>query len=251
VATGACAGVLYPLAAMSSTSTVWPKTVPPLTDEQRAIRDDFMKHYHETCATNFGAISWFNHTYPRRTTRPGLRTLDVGAGLGEHLDFNPAHDQAEYVALELRPEMAAVIEQKHPYVTTLIGDVEQGLPFEAHHFDRVLAIHVLEHLPNLPAALDEIKRVLRPGGALVIVIPCEGGKLYSLGRRVTTQRMFEKRYDADYETYIKTEHISVPAEIVAELDQRFEPEHRSFFPFVVPTVDLNVCLGLTYRRPAD
>jgi SAM-dependent methyltransferase len=234
---------------METSPTTWPKLIPPLTDEQLAIRDDFMKYFHEVYSNNFGAVAWFSHTYPKRTSRPGLRTLDVGAGLGEHLDFEPAHDQAEYVALELRPEMAEVIAQKHPYVTTVTGDVEQRLPFEDGHFDRVIAIHVLEHLPNLPAALAEVRRVLRPGGAFAIVIPCEGGFGYSLGRRLTTQRMFERRYDTDYDWYIKTEHVSVPSEIVAELDARFEREHRSFFPLVVPSVDLNLCLGLTYRRP--
>jgi SAM-dependent methyltransferase len=145
--------------------------------------------------------------------------------------------------------MAQVISEKHPYVTTFTGDVQQRLPFEDAHFDRVIAIHVLEHLPDLPSALDEIRRVLRPGGALAIVIPCEGGLGYSLGRRLTTQRMFERRYGTDYDWYIKTEHVSVPSEIVAELDRRFEREHRSFFPLLVPSVDLNLCLGLTYRRP--
>lgn len=230
-------------------ATAWPKPFPELTPEQEAIREDFMKYFHEIYSDNFGAIAWFNHTYPTRTSQPGLRTLEVGAGLGEHLDFEPARDQAEYVALELRDEMAAVIRDKHPYVQTLTGDVEQGLPFGDGHFDRVIAIHVLEHLRNLPAALDEIQRVLRPGGALAIVIPCEGGLGYALGRKVTAQRIFEQRYDTDYGWYIKTEHFNVPAEIVAELDQRFTAEHRSFFPLKVPSVHLNLCLGLTYRRP--
>ena len=230
--------------------TTWPKPVPALTPEQEAIRDDFMKYFHEIYSDNFGAVAWFSHTYPKRTRRAGLRTLDVGAGLGEHLEFEPAHDQAEYVALELRQEMADVIAAKHPHVTTVTGDVERGLPFEEASFDRVLAIHVLEHLPNLPAALDEIRRVLRPGGAFAVVIPCEGGLGYSLGRKLTTARMFEKRYGTDYDWYIKTEHFNVPSEIVAELDARFAREHRSFFPLLVPSVDLNLCLGLTYRRPA-
>jgi SAM-dependent methyltransferase len=183
-----------------------------------------------------------------RTSRPGLRTLDIGAGMGEHLDFEDVKDQ-RYVALELRPEMAQVIEERYPYVSTVIGDAEDRLPFEDASFDRVIAIHVLEHLRNLPAALEEIRRVLRPGGAFAIVIPCEGGFAYGIGRRFTSQRIFEKRYDTDYDWYIRTQHFNVPAEIIEELDSRFEREHRSFFPFKVPTVDLNVCVGLTYRRP--
>ena len=223
--------------------------MPELTDEQLAIRDDFMKYFHEVLSDTYGPIPRFNHRYAGRTARPGARTLEIGAGLGEHLDFEDASDQ-EYVALELRQEMADVISERYPNVSTVIGDIEERVAFEDASFDRVLAIHVLEHLRNLPAALDEIRRVLKPGGQFSIVIPCEGGFTYGIGRKFTSQRMFEKRYKTDYDWYIKTEHFNVPSEIVAELDQRFEREHRAFFPLrVVPTVHANVCLGLTYRRP--
>jgi SAM-dependent methyltransferase len=225
----------------------WPKPVPELTREQTAIRDDFMKHFHEVLSDRYGAIPRFNHRYATRSASAGARTLEIGAGLGEHLEFEDARDQ-HYVALELRPEMAEVIERDYPYVQTVIGDVQEGLPFDGGEFDRVLAIHVLEHLPDLPAALDEIRRVLRSGGLLSVVIPCEGGRIYGLGRQVTTRRMFEKRYQTDYDWYIKTEHLSVPAEITPELDARFTRVHASWFPFKVPTVHMNVCLGLTYVR---
>jgi ubiquinone/menaquinone biosynthesis C-methylase UbiE len=43
------------------------------------------------------------------------------------------------------------------------------------HFDRLIAIHVLEHLPNLPRAIDECHRVLKLGGKFAVVIPCDPG----------------------------------------------------------------------------
>ena len=95
-------------------------------------------------------------------------------------------------------------------------------------------------------ALDEIHRVLRPGARFSVVIPCEGGAGYALGRRFTSQRIFEKRYDTSYDWYIKSEHFNVPAEIVPELERRFDREHRSFWPLKVPSVNLNLCIGLTY-----
>ena len=57
--------------------------------------------------------------------------------------------------------MAARIRERHPGVEVLVGDCQQRLPFDDGSFDRVLAIHVLEHLPNLPAALAEIRRLLQ------------------------------------------------------------------------------------------
>jgi SAM-dependent methyltransferase len=234
---------------MSSASTRWPKPFPQLTDEQLRIRDDYMKYFHEIYSERYGAVAKFNHTYPLSSARPGIRTLEIGAGLGEHLDFEDASEQEEYVALELRDEMAAVIAQAHPGISTLVGDVVAGLDVPDASFDRVIAIHVLEHLHNLPPALDEVRRVLKPGGLFEVVIPCEGGFGYALGRRVTSKRVFEKRYNMDYDWYIKSEHFNVPGEIMAELDTRFERRRSSWWPLKVPNVHLNLCLGLTYRRP--
>jgi SAM-dependent methyltransferase len=229
-------------------TAVWPKPMPELTAEQMAIRDDYMAYFYaEVYTARFGRIQRFNHTFAARSFRPGISTLDLGAGLGEHLEFEDGR-AGDYVALELRPEMAAEIAARYPYVTTISGDVERGLEFEVGHFDRVLAIHVLEHLPNLPAVLEELRRLLKPGGVLLVVLPCEGGALYTLGRRLTTQRVFEKRYGVSFDWCIASEHVSTLPEIVRELDDRFARRETAWFPSRVPTFHANVCAGLTYVR---
>ena len=52
----------------------------------------------------------------------------------------------------------------------------QKLPFEDTHFDCLTCIEVLEHIPaeDRPAALAEFRRVLRPGGRLVLRTPHAG-----------------------------------------------------------------------------
>ena len=233
---------------MSASSGRWPKQLPEMTPEQLAIRDDYMKwFYAEVYTSRFGLVQRFNHRYAARTVRPGLKTLDVGAGLGEHLEFEDGR-AGQYVALELRPEMAKEIETRYPYVTTVTGSVEGGLDLPDNEFDRILAIHVLEHLPNLPAALAEADRLLKTGGVLSIVLPCEGGFAYTLGRQMTTQRWFERRYGTSFDPFIKSEHVNVVPEIVEELDRRFLRQHSAWFPFKVPTVHANVCVGFTYRK---
>ncbi|MDB6032994.1 MAG: class SAM-dependent methyltransferase [Verrucomicrobiales bacterium] len=234
-----------------NTAELWPKTIPPLTPEQQQISDDFMRHWHEVLPKKYGVVDDFNHGYPVRHA-PGefLTTLEIGAGLGEHLAYETLtpEQQANYVALELRANMAEVIQQRFPAVQTSVGDCQGRLDFPAGHFERILAIHVLEHLPNLPVAIREMHRLCHPQhGVFSVVIPCEGGLAYSMARKISAQRVFERRYHQSYNWFIEREHINRPAEILRELEPFFTIEHRSFFPLKIPAIWCNLCIGLTLR----
>src|SRR5262245_60449982 len=110
-----------------SPQTTWPKRVPPLDERQRRIQDDWMRYWHEVLPDRHGWIARFNHTYAARTAGPG-RTLEIGAGLGEHLRWEDVGDQ-EYHALELREEMASALRRDFPGVRTAIGDCQERLDF--------------------------------------------------------------------------------------------------------------------------
>jgi SAM-dependent methyltransferase len=59
------------------------------------------------------------------------------------------------------------------------GAIESVLPrLDADRFDLVLFISVLEHLPDPLAALNECRRVLRPGGVLLVNVPTWRGKFF-------------------------------------------------------------------------
>src|SRR5262245_24646862 len=68
--------------------TVGPKQLPPLTEAQTQISNDFMRYWHEVLPRKYSSIDQFNHGYPVRAAQSGfLRTLEIGAGLGEHLQY--------------------------------------------------------------------------------------------------------------------------------------------------------------------
>jgi SAM-dependent methyltransferase len=234
------------------TTSKWPKTFAPLTPEQEQIRDAFMHAWHEELPKKYGVIERFNHGYVvDHAPSDFVTTLEIGAGIGEHLEYEKltAEQKRNYVAVELRQPMADEIHKRQPEVQVRVCDCQERLPFDDGHFDRVLAVHVLEHLPNLPAAVSEMHRLCNPErGRFQVVIPTEGGLAYSIARKISAQRFFEKRWKTmPYKLVVEREHMNVPAEIFEILDEHFSIEHRAYFPLLVPSVSLNLAIGLTLR----
>lgn len=233
----------------------WPKALPPLTPEQQKISDDFMKLWHEVLPRRFGNVESFNHNFPVKYSPPGFRTtLEIGAGLGEHLHYEKLTPEQEqnYYALEIRENMAAAIRQNFPRVRAVVGDCQAKLDFPDGFFDRVLAVHVLEHLPNLPACVRELYRLCnKTNGRLLVLIPTEGSPAYAIARKISAERVYKKRYGGDYSWFYKREHINLPPEILEELDPYFEVEIRHFYPLPwMPMIFCNLIIGLSLRpRP--
>jgi SAM-dependent methyltransferase len=234
----------------------WPKVLPPLTPEQQRISDEFMKRWHEQLPSRYGIVERFNHSFPVRHSRPGFRaTIEIGAGLGEHLHYERLTPDQEknYCAVELRENMAAEIRKSFPKIQAVTGDCQARLNFPYGHFDRYIAVHVLEHLPNLPACLREAHRLLdKQRGQMLVVIPCEGSPAYSFARKISAERVYNRHFSGGYTWLISREHINRPHEILAELDPFFTVERKVFFPLpFLPWAFNNLCIGLSLKpRPS-
>jgi SAM-dependent methyltransferase len=222
----------------------WPKQLPVLTEEQERIREDFYQLWLKTLPAKYKMLERFDHRYPARRHRSGERTLDIGAGIGEQLAYEDLDDQ-EYYALDLRQDMLDRLSERFPEAKTVLADPQKEIPFEDGYFRRVNAVHVLEHMPNLPAALREIHRVLEPGGELIVMIPCEQGLMHRFARQISARPLFEKTYGQSYDWFVATEHCNLPWEILFELKKLFSVSQRRYFPFLAPSVNLNLAIGLT------
>jgi SAM-dependent methyltransferase len=230
-------------------ATRWPKQRAELTDEQAAIFADWNESYLGNVLPNqFGWVDRFGHEYAARSARRGSVTLEIGAGNGSQLPFEPGLN-AEYIALDHSDALASHIAERDPSARVVVGDCQEGMDFPDDYFDRVLAIHVLEHLDDLPVALAEISRVMKPTGTFSVIIPCEGGRGYALGRRLTTKRIFEKRYHTDYEWMIGYDHVNNAKEVLTELHRAFRVITERYFPLGVKAVDLNLVIGLELALP--
>jgi SAM-dependent methyltransferase len=236
--------------AMQSMKMKWPKKIPELTDDQVRIKDEWMKYWHEILPNKYGVIEKFNHGFPVRILQKdhkALETLEIGPGLGEHITFENLKNQ-QYSVIELRDNMADVLKKRFPSVKAYVGDIQKRTEFDDKQFDRVIAVHVLEHLPDLPSALREIHRILKDGGHFTAVIPCEGGLAYSFARCISTNQIFKKKFKMNYALLMKTEHVNQPIEIIEEITRDFTIAKKEYFPLKLPLVFCNLCIGLDMKK---
>jgi SAM-dependent methyltransferase len=103
-----------------------------------------------------------------------LQLLDIGCGTGANLPLlsECAGAGGRVVALDYSP-LALQFARDHLHdlpVSLLRGDATH-LPFADESFDLVTMLDVLEHVEHDEAAVREIARVLRPGGAFVLSVP--------------------------------------------------------------------------------
>ncbi len=120
--------------------------------------------------------------YERLGVKAGDRLLDLGCGFGRHA-FEAARRGARVIALDAgEEEVAGVCATIGAMVdageldgeSTRAGAVQGdalALPFADGSFDRVIASEVLEHIPDDVAAMNELARVLRPGGTMAVTVP--------------------------------------------------------------------------------
>jgi SAM-dependent methyltransferase len=233
----------------------WPKNVPSLNKEMSDINNDFIHYWHKVLPKKYNIIENFNHKYPIKNAPPNFfKTLEIGAGNGEHLKYEKLTDiqKKNYYCIELREIMANDLINNFPFVNVIIGDCQKKLNFTDNYFDRIIAIHVLEHLPDLPNAIKEIYRLCKKtNGLFSIVIPCEGGLAYTIARKLSAQRIFEKRYKQKYDWFIEREHINSPNEIFSVINKYFNIVSTEYFPLKIKIQGLNLCIGACFSPKGE
>jgi len=99
---------------------------------------------------------------------PGARALDLATGTGD-LAFQLARRSARVIGLDITPAMVAIADAKPRHgapIRFVVGDM-MALPLPDASVDLVTTGYGLRNVPDLAGALDEMLRVLAPGGRAV------------------------------------------------------------------------------------
>ena len=100
---------------------------------------------------------------------PDWAVLDVGTSTGTNLRM--LRDMGfERVTGVDNSESAIEFCRSKGFGPVRLGDA-QDLPFDTESFDLVLATDIIEHVPDDARAMDELARLLKPGGTALITVP--------------------------------------------------------------------------------
>ncbi|MGI8524525.1 MAG: class I SAM-dependent methyltransferase [Nocardioides sp.] len=119
--------------------------------------------------------------FDRLGLRAGERVLDLGCGAGRHA-FEMYRRGADVIAFDQDADelsgvrdLFAAMAGAGEVPAGAEADVKEGdalsLPFADGEFDRIVAAEVLEHIPADIQAIQELVRVLRPGGTIALTVP--------------------------------------------------------------------------------
>ena len=119
--------------------------------------------------------------FDRLGVGPSTKVIDVGCGAGRHA-FEAYRRGADVIAFDqdaaelhgVQEILTAMAENGEvpsaARAETVVGDA-LALPYPDATFDCVIASEILEHIPDDDAAIVELLRVLKPGGALAVTVP--------------------------------------------------------------------------------
>jgi phosphatidylethanolamine/phosphatidyl-N-methylethanolamine N-methyltransferase len=179
----------------------------------------------------------FTRVFARRIDRvvkglripPGAKVLEVGIGTGLSVDAYPSH--ADVIGIDLSQDMLDHAAQKmnparHGHIRLQQGDA-LNLEFPDESFDFVMAFHVITVVPDPKRMFDEMVRVCRPGGKIVIINHFSSERALI---RFVVDRVDPITRHLGWSTRLRLREVLDPGVMV--LDKRYKTKPWSLFTIV-------------------
>jgi len=189
-----------------------------------------------------GSVLMRSHALLERDFGPDRhfgKVLEVGAGTMVHLQ-SIRHTFDSYIASDMNADLIAAAARRPLREGVELQRLEGGaLPFADGTFDRLIATHVLEHIPEPHLALAEWVRVLKPGGTLSLILPCDPGLAWRLGRHFGPRRRAQAA-GLDYDYYMAREHVNSIYNLRQLVRYHLPDRKEAWWPLRIPSPDLNL-----------
>lgn len=155
--------------------------------------------------------------------------LELGVGTMAHFP-TVRHGFSRYIASDHDPKVIDWLKAREwddrIEIQKLSG---ASLPFDDDSIDRLIATHVLEHVPDPVSALQEWVRVIRPGGVLSLILPCDPGLAWRFGRMLGPRRNAEQA-GLPYDYYISVEHVNAIFNLRSIIRYHFPDRYERWWP---------------------
>ena len=120
------------------------------------------------------SMYWFARRYyaalvRRHATSPGGALLELGCGLGHLLSL--LQDDFECLGIDVMSHSVEETRRNAPRAQAFEHSADDLSTFATGRFSVVVALHVVEHLLDPEQAIQEVRRILRPGGVVLFATP--------------------------------------------------------------------------------
>jgi len=172
------------------------------------------------------------------------KVAEIGPGGGYHLSIIKGTPK-EYNAIDVCEDFFPNLQEKTtqygiPLRCHLLKPGISSIPLDTNSQDVVLSFYSLEHLNPLETWLEEINRILRPGGIFAGAVPVEGGLAWGLGRYLTSRRTLNQKFGLDIKKIVCWEHPNMIDEMLEGLAFYFHNVTVQKFPFPFLPFDFNL-----------
>jgi SAM-dependent methyltransferase len=174
----------------------------------------------------------------------GLSVAEIGPGGGYHLNKFSTKPK-NYFAIDVASEFLVDLQKKVEVLGTNFTPVKvepynPTIPLQDVSQDVIITFYSLEHLHPLEQWLDEILRILKPGGLLIGAIPAEGGLAWGIGRFLTSRRTVKRDYG--------WEHPNFSDEIINLLRKKTLEVKTQKWPIPFAPIDFSFVVKFIFKK---